>query len=555
MLGTIVEDRYLIEAELGAGAMGHVYRARHIKVGRQVAIKVMHAELAQHPLVVERFAREARIAARLAHPNVVSVVDVGVTSDARRLPLIVLELAPGRSLVEYALDPMPRHQVVELIRALLQGLDHAHAAGLVHRDLKPDNILVEATADGALFPRIVDFGIAVCNVDAGDDPIAGRRLTEANTIIGTPVYMSPEQAMAKPLDARSDLFSLGVIMYELLAGMTPFPGTGVDIAYANATKDAPAIAERAGVEVDPLLEVYLRKLMARRPDARFQSAREALAALDLIERDRMAATRVLAGQPLASAPAVPGRITVRAEASGVVRTPAEIAAAIDAALDAQAPLDSALAERDQVDRPTSETTVDRPRPARRRTALAGIVAAAALTAIVGWSAASRTRAGAPPAVSASVTGTAPTRSWVERPAPPAAPTTIARTTSVATVPPITPTPDSHVALQRRQGAKRTRAIAESAPIARPAVAAAQPDVAMQPVVAARETSAERSDEPTAADVAARYVEVGRKLRGAPDTLWARYRLIRINDAMATQASRKQVLATLTTIEQAVSASR
>jgi serine/threonine-protein kinase len=259
MLGQIIEDRYLVEAELGAGAMGHVYRARHIKVGRQVAIKVMHPELARVPTIVERFAREARIAARLNHPNLIGVLDVGMT--ANRLPLIVLELAPGTSLYQLMIEAMPRERVVKIIRQLLLGLQHAHASGLIHRDLKPDNILVETTKDGCEVPRIVDFGIAVCT--AKDDVIANSRLTDANTVIGTPAYMSPEQAMAKDLDARTDLFSLGVIMYEMLAGMTPFEGSGVDVALANSSKDAPAISDRAGILVDPLLEAFVKRPMAR----------------------------------------------------------------------------------------------------------------------------------------------------------------------------------------------------------------------------------------------------------------------------------------------------
>jgi eukaryotic-like serine/threonine-protein kinase len=287
MLGQVVEDRYLVEAELGEGAMGRVYRARHVKVGRHVAIKVMHRELARVASIVERFAREAVIAARLRHPNLVSVLDVGKTPDG--LPMIVLELAPGRKLSHVIDGPLPRERVIDLVKQLLRGLDHAHSAGLIHRDLKPDNILVELAPDGSEIPRIVDFGIAVtCN---RDDSIAGRRLTDANTVIGTPFYMSPEQARGKELDPRSDLFSLGVIMYELLAGMPPFAGDSVDVALANAANDPPSIWERAQVQVDATLEGFARKLMARRREDRFASAHAALQMLELIERDRMAAAR------------------------------------------------------------------------------------------------------------------------------------------------------------------------------------------------------------------------------------------------------------------------
>lgn len=151
------------------------------------------------------------------------------------------------------------------VRQILEGLAHAHAAGLIHRDLKRGNILVDEND----VPRFVDFGIAV--LASPDDSVAGRRLTETNIVIGTPFYMSPEQARAKDIDQRTDLFSLGVIMYELLAGMPPFTGTTVDVALANTLREPPSIYQRAGLEVDPLLEAFARKLMARSLDARFAS--------------------------------------------------------------------------------------------------------------------------------------------------------------------------------------------------------------------------------------------------------------------------------------------
>ena len=285
MLGQIVEDRYLVEAELGAGAMGRVYRARHIRLGNHVAIKVMHRELLAVPSIVARFEREARLAARLNHSNVAGVFDVGQTADGRHL--MVLELAGGRRLADYVTAPLERRLVVDVTRQLLAGLDHAHRMGLIHRDLKPDNILVETTRESNLRARIVDFGIAVLRDSAED------RLTQANTIVGTPHYMSPEHATGREIDARTDLFALGVIVYEMLAGRLPFQGTGAEIARANVTRDPPPIT----MPVDPLLEAFARKLMARRLERRFQSAREALDALALIERDRIAAARMLCDQP------------------------------------------------------------------------------------------------------------------------------------------------------------------------------------------------------------------------------------------------------------------
>ena len=287
MLGQIVEDRYLIEEELGAGAMGRVYRARHVRVGNCVAIKVLHRELLDVPNVVARFEREAYAAARLRHANLVGVLDVGNTDDGRHF--MVLELARGRRLAELVTAPLGRERVIDLTRQLLRGLHHAHAAGLIHRDLKPDNILVELTPHGDYVARIVDFGIAFLR-----DRDSSERLTDANMIIGTPHYMSPEHASGRALDQRTDLFSLGVIVYEMLAGCLPFSGTGAEVALANVTKDPPPIAARAPfADADPVLEAFARKLMARRLDQRFASARDALAMLDLIERDRITAARML----------------------------------------------------------------------------------------------------------------------------------------------------------------------------------------------------------------------------------------------------------------------
>jgi len=483
MLGQVVEDRYLIEAALGEGAMGRVYRARHIKVGRPVAIKVMHRDHARVPTIVERFAREAMIAARLRHPNVVSVLDVGTTPD--RLPMIVLELAPGDPLSHLIDGPLATARVINLVSQLLRGLDHAHSAGLIHRDLKPDNILVETTADGSEIPRIVDFGIAVSR--DRDDSVAGRRLTEANTVIGTPFYMSPEQARAKELDGRTDLFSLGVITYELLAGMPPFPGSSVDVALANASKDPPAIWERAGVEVDPLLESFARKLMARRREQRFSSAREALQVLELVERDRIAAARAL---------------------SAVVEV---------------APLIAPNSEVLSTQPGTAITRVDKLTRIRRRSTAAAIsVALGALLVVAGWSTHDDVRA---PAIELAATTEATMPVYA-----------VARVR--APHPEATPTTRIAHPMQAR------RSIVEPAPH----LDATLPAPSVEPIVA---TPAAFQSPDCAAAVAAKYSAVGRALRGASPSLWEQYRRIRINAAMATVESRRETLVALAKIEDAL----
>ena len=268
MLGTTVLDRYVVEAELGAGAMGVVYRARHLRVGRTVAIKVLQPHMLREAGMVERFEREAQLAARLHHVNVAAVIDL---ADG----VMVMEHAPGRPLSKLIGAPMPRARVISIVRQILAGLDHAHAMGLVHRDLKPENIMI----DDADRVCIVDWGIAVLR-EGSDDEM--RRLTTAGLVLGTPMYMAPEQAKGEAVDHRCDLFALGVIVYELLAGVGPFEGTGLEMIVANLTQEPPSIATRAGVSVDPSLEMFARRLMAQRAAERFAFAHDALLALDCI---------------------------------------------------------------------------------------------------------------------------------------------------------------------------------------------------------------------------------------------------------------------------------
>lgn len=551
MLGDVVEDRYLIEAELGEGAMGRVYRARHVKVGREVAIKVMHRNLARVPAVVERFAREALIAARLRHPNLVSVLDVGTAPDGS--PLIVLELAPGEKLASLIDGPQPAERVLALIRQLLRGLEHAHAVGLVHRDLKPDNILVERTEDGREIPRIVDFGIAVaCE---RDDSIAGRRITEANTVIGTPVYMSPEQARAQDVDPRSDLFSLGVIAYELLAGVPPFSGETIEVLLASCTEEPPSMHQRAGVTIEPALEAFVRTLMARRPEDRFQSAREALAALEQLVREPR--------RPLTPAMAVCGRgeqSPIRDEERLTSDTPTPC----DRTMSDTQP-GRELATRRLTALPRLATLT----PARRRGALAGLAfAVAAVVAVAGWSNASGASG---IEVARDVPAIAPSTHSSE-------PSLEVRRTVHVTVPAAQPDPEmaveepptelqSTAAHRERPVRVVTRApVVEAAATATASVVTTAPIVTRAPFVTRAPTvttgpvfighdetrSAAWSDEAdTPAAVAKRYMEVGKALRGAPDALWQRYRRIRINDALAHSDTRRAALATLAEIENAL----
>ncbi len=281
--GTVVGG-YLIERQLGAGAMGAVYRASHIDTNRVVALKALHAHLVGEASIVERFRREASLAARLGHPHIGSVIELVQAEDGRYL--IVLELVEGEPLSAIMTMPLPPERVTVLVGQLLRGLEHAHAMGLVHRDLKPENVLVERRK-GRDHARIVDFGIAILR-DAGDESL--ERLTATGQMIGTPLYMSPEQAKGEAIDHRADLYSLGVMVYEMLAGVLPFEGRPLEILAASLKRDAPSIATRVpGLVPDPMLELFCRKLMARDVARRFTSARHALEVLALYETDPEAA--------------------------------------------------------------------------------------------------------------------------------------------------------------------------------------------------------------------------------------------------------------------------
>ena len=275
LIGTVVLGRYRIEDELGRGAMGAVYRGTHLRLEREVAIKVMHVHL-HEPQLLDRFRREAKVAGKLQHPNLIGVLDAGETRDGR--PVMILELAAGRTLTTVLeVSPAPR-RVIRLVKQILLGLGYAHEAGLIHRDLKPDNIMVEIGRDGTEIPRIRDR----------DGGVEGGRLTETGQVLGTPLYMAPELAQAEAFDHRVDLFALGVIVYQMLAGQLPFTGNAIEIALANIGRDPPPIAT-FNADVDPLLEAFARKLMARKLTNRFASAGDALRVLELIETDRRAA--------------------------------------------------------------------------------------------------------------------------------------------------------------------------------------------------------------------------------------------------------------------------
>jgi serine/threonine-protein kinase len=303
LVGTLFANRYEIEALLGEGGMGVVYRGRHVRIGRLFAIKVLHRRLAQSK-IIQRFEREAELAGKLSHPNVVPVVDLS-TTDTGDLYL-VMDYVDGPSLADILAEaPLPAERVIHLARQLCDGLGHAHAMGLVHRDFKPENVIVAHDSRGFEQPRIVDFGVAILRDDMREATERGDRLTTDGMVVGTPHYMSPEQIRGEPIDARSDLFALGIIMFELLTARLPFDGDGADVARANLMAHTPRMKARMPTaEVDPVLETLVSRLLEKDPASRPQTAAEVRELLELVENDRPRAMELLGLAPPPEPPPV-----------------------------------------------------------------------------------------------------------------------------------------------------------------------------------------------------------------------------------------------------------
>src|SRR6476646_8992771 len=219
-IGSLLDGRYRVDAILGTGGMGRVYKAEHTGIGRAVAIKVLHARLGGSKEAEQRFKREAHASGRLDHPNIVGVSDFGVLGDGSLyLVMEALEGEPlGKRLDREKRIPWP--EALSIIRAVLAGLRHAHDKGVVHRDIKPDNIFL-AKKDGETIVKILDFGIAKLYAGNADDPAT----TRAGLTVGTPAYLSPEQAVGGQITGASDLYSTSVVFYEMLAGRPPFEDT------------------------------------------------------------------------------------------------------------------------------------------------------------------------------------------------------------------------------------------------------------------------------------------------------------------------------------------
>jgi beta-lactam-binding protein with PASTA domain/predicted Ser/Thr protein kinase len=297
LIDSVFDGRYRIIRKLGAGGMANVYLAEDQELGRQVAIKILDDRHAADDSFIERFRREAKNAAGLSHPNIVSIYDRG---EAEGTYYIAMEYLSGRSLKELIVGrgPTPIRIAIDYTRQILAALGFAHRHGIVHRDIKPHNVVVDA--DGRV--KVTDFGIARSGAS---------QMTEAGSIIGTAHYLSPEQARGSPVDQRSDVYSVGIVLYEMLTGKVPFTGESpLEIAMKHLS-EVPVPPSELRDDVPEDLDLIALRALAKDPEDRYQTAEEMDAdlgrvarGLSVSEETADAATNVLAGAGISGAPTI-----------------------------------------------------------------------------------------------------------------------------------------------------------------------------------------------------------------------------------------------------------
>ena len=289
MVGALLAGRYHIKRLRGEGGMGRVYEAEHIEIGKRVAVKVLHPAYSRTPDLVERFRREARAASRIEHPNVVNVTDFGTTAEGSLF--FVMEYIEGieLGLLIHREGPLSVNHALRVTEQMCAALQAAHDAGVIHRDLKPENILLvssphtprtpsgqpgaEAVAAAPEIVKVLDFGIAKSD-EIDDSPRMGKRLTRPGVAMGTPEYMAPEQAAGFPADPRSDIYSVGSILYEMLTGVPPYEGDNVMEILHKKANEPPRPMLELRADVPPQVVALVERTMARNPSARPQSMAE-----------------------------------------------------------------------------------------------------------------------------------------------------------------------------------------------------------------------------------------------------------------------------------------
>lgn len=285
LVGAVIGDRYRIERLLDEGAMGRVYVGEHIHMRKRVAVKILRPELTRVPEVMARFEREAMAAAHIAHPNVATATDFGKLGDGS--VYLVLEFVEGHTLrVEINKGPLGSRRALSVARQIAEALAAAHSLSIVHRDLKPENVMLVERAGAEDLVKVLDFGVAKVPIDIAEtrplDPAQGALVTKTGMVFGTPDYMAPEQALGQAVDGRADLYSLGVVFYEMLAGKRPFKNEhDFGILGQQLSGSIEPIAQRSpGVEVPSAIEQLVLQLLHNDAKKRIQSASELCERID-----------------------------------------------------------------------------------------------------------------------------------------------------------------------------------------------------------------------------------------------------------------------------------
>jgi len=317
IIGRTIDNKYKIVGRLGSGGMGTVYCAERLQIGDIVALKLMNTAQVTTHQAVERFRREAQAAAKLKHPNAVAIYDFGESSEG--LFYLVMELAEGQNLRQILKQQVPLSPpvIAEIFNQVCAALDAAHQNNIVHRDIKPDNIVVNATANG-LTVKVLDFGIAKLR----DLSANATNLTETGSVLGTPYYMSPEQCLGEEIDHRSDIYSLGVVLYEAVTGILPFNSTISSAVVVQHVTQPPPYPRSINLHISPAVEAVILHAMEKRREARPQTAgalaREFMAAVQGISFNTPTINPAITG----NAPPIPTIGAINATTSPPYFTPA-----------------------------------------------------------------------------------------------------------------------------------------------------------------------------------------------------------------------------------------
>jgi serine/threonine protein kinase len=415
LLGQVLDGRYRVDAVLGMGGFGMVFRGLQTSMGRPIALKTLHPQLAAAPAFFERFKREAEIASRLKHPNIITIYDFGRTPDG--ICYFVMEYLEGESLRERVRrdGPLTLRNAAAIVEQVALGLSHAHHQGVIHRDVKPHNIML-SEVDGEEYVKLLDFGLVKAMEAEGEE-----QLTSTGQVLGTPQYMPPEQAGGDEVDERSDLYSLTGVLHFCLTGRSPYGANSVGkaLSLGLAAALAPLNTQRQGAPVPDALDRFLEKGLSPEKDDRFQSAEELVASLHA----------ALTGAPDTVLDAVPIFVPDQKEGSGSSSRAQGSRPRARAVTVASRPLPRSATRASQVAvRPA-------PEPASRTGLFVAVVgvglAAVALATYLALKPAAQ--AGVPPAASAPRAAQAETRATVVDPPAPALQVTLDTTPTNAEV--------------------------------------------------------------------------------------------------------------------------